>query len=107
MEVGVPAFNLYVYVISVFKLSVLLLHLRENWYKAELKLFMFFCSFLQEVGYTDSVLAVRQNRVRQLLCAANGEVSEPEAVNGIKQRYAHDNPHLYSSYFAAYYFFPF
>lgn len=48
-----------------------------------------FCSnsFLQEVGYTDSVLAIRQSRVRQLLCATNGDVGESESVNSLRKRF--------------------
>uniref|UniRef100_A0A5K3FL22 Striatin domain-containing protein n=2 Tax=Mesocestoides corti TaxID=53468 RepID=A0A5K3FL22_MESCO len=52
-----------------------------RWRESRLKL----KHFLQEVGYTDSVLAIRQSRVRQLLCATNGDLLESNATNGLKK----------------------
>ncbi|VDN14569.1 unnamed protein product [Dibothriocephalus latus] len=40
--------------------------------------------FLQELGYTDSVLEVRQSRVRQLLCATGIEVSDQGQLEAVK-----------------------
>nr|CDS25610.1 striatin [Hymenolepis microstoma] len=48
-----------------------------KWRESRLKL----KHFLQEVGYTDSVLAVRQSRVRQLLCSTNGDLMETDHSN--------------------------
>lgn len=47
---------------------------------------------MQEVGYTDSVLAVRQSRVRQLLCPTGGDQLESEVVNGMKTSPSGRNP---------------
>ncbi|CDS37421.1 striatin [Echinococcus multilocularis] len=52
-----------------------------KWRESRLKL----KHFLQEVGYTDSVLAIRQSRVRQLLCATNGDLGDPESVNILRK----------------------
>uniref|UniRef100_A0A0X3PLF4 Striatin-3 n=1 Tax=Schistocephalus solidus TaxID=70667 RepID=A0A0X3PLF4_SCHSO len=46
--------------------------------------------FLQELGYTDSVLEVRQNRVRQLLCATGVELSDQAQLEAVKNGVSSD-----------------
>ncbi|KAM7541929.1 hypothetical protein Aperf_G00000015136 [Anoplocephala perfoliata] len=61
-----------------------------KWRESRLKL----KHFLQEIGYTDSVLAVRQSRVRQLLCATDGDISESEPTSSFKKLSNRNSPAL-------------
>ncbi|VUZ45116.1 unnamed protein product [Hymenolepis diminuta] len=58
-----------------------------KWRESRLKL----KHFLQEVGYTDSVLAVRQSRVRQLLCTTNVDLTETDPSNSSLKKSSNRN----------------
>lgn len=48
---------------------------------------MLLFAFLQEIGYTDTILDVRSNRVRALLGLNNEEVENPNYRNYDKQQH--------------------
>lgn len=48
---------------------------------------MILFAFLQEIGYTDTILDVRSNRVRALLGLNNEEVENPNYRNYDKQQH--------------------
>ena len=48
-----------------------------------------FCRYLQELGYTDSLLDVRSSRVRSILSLSAVEPAEPALVNGTAEQGRH------------------